>query len=45
MSKLVGKVASFPFVAHLVQEISLFHVFQYGVGGHLGFEGLDRLKA
>ena len=43
MSNLVGKVVSFAFVAHLVQDTT-FSSFQYGVGGHLGFEGQDHIK-
>ena len=44
MSNLVGKVASFAFVGHLVQEIPLFSGFQYGVDGYLGFKGQGRPK-
>ena len=35
MSNLVGKVASFAFVAHLVQEISLFLVFNMALAAIL----------
>ena len=38
MSNLVGKVASFA-----SRDIT-FSGFQYGVSGHLGFEGQDRPK-
>ena len=34
MPKLLGNDISYAPLANLVQEISLFSGFQYGVGGH-----------
>ena len=33
---VVGKVASFAFLSHLVEEISLLMVFNMRVGSHIG---------
>ena len=39
MSNLVGKVASFAFMAHLVQEISLFLIFNMALAALLDLKG------
>ena len=41
ISELAGKNTSFVSMAHLIQEISLFMFFQYGVGGHVWAAILD----
>ena len=44
MLNLVGKVASFTFLSHLVQEISLLMDFNMASAAILDFEGQDYPK-